>query len=540
MHTELFDDIYNNRVPHFNPIVCNGLATHLLKQAPDYINMVAECAANDFPKHMKLKYVGIEMATPEEAWAAMAAKKKNKRVYEMATSDIYMVKMHYSLDGKPLKPANLFLPIIRPGGILYLRGALYATLPVLADVALSVTPDTIYAPVQRSKLNFKRLIQRFMVNGVTHSESVIHGKIHQMTSDTKRTIKAVSTMGHYLFCKFGLRETFRKFAGVDIHIGTNEDELLNSLPADDWKIMSSCATRSPGLPKNVAYRQSNIKLAIRASDCNSLTMGLIAAFFYVVDLFPQRVIDEYLTNDESELRLWRILMGHVIFANHDSEGKLETGIITHLNSLDTYVDKLTKHQLSKGDVRVNTLYDLFAFVIENFATQTLQSQRTISSMYGKQLMVFRYVLSDITDNLFHMLFSLMKQNKPNFTQDEAENIIRRFIKPDLVMGMTSGHGEIRSIASASDNMILATTANIVQQDNSTGGVVKASKASSLDPSRYLDASQAEVAGHLNISKSEPSGRSRINPYVKLDDDFITIPKERFREIIAQAQARIQR
>ena len=52
-----------------------------------------------------------------------------------------------------------------------------------------------------------------------------------------------------------------------------------------------------------------------------------------------------------------------------------------------------------------------------------------------------------------------------------------------------------------------------------------------DPKNILHESLIETSGALDMSKSDPSGRNRINPYVTLSEDFTVIPNPELKDKI---------
>ena len=59
----LFEQIYQNEVPHFNKKIVEGLASHEMPKAAEYISKVWRCAVNDLPG--ELRYLGWDMTTPQ-------------------------------------------------------------------------------------------------------------------------------------------------------------------------------------------------------------------------------------------------------------------------------------------------------------------------------------------------------------------------------------------------------------------------------------------------------------------------------------------
>ena len=130
---------------------------------------------------------------------------------------------------------------------------------------------------------------------------------------------------------------------------------------------------------------SRIKLAIRKRDINSLTKGMIAGFFYVVDYFPERIMPAWIDNCD----LWKRLLGLFLFSENVPEGKILESINGHIRSLDEYIDNIVALKLKESGYPCRDIYDMMAIVMENIVDWMRKSKTTINSLYdivtGKQI-----------------------------------------------------------------------------------------------------------------------------------------------------------
>lgn len=537
MDNQIFNPIYNDIVPKFNPLIAGGLATQYIKHAPKHIDKVWRCAEKDFPEGFT--YHGYEMCTPVEAYNVITRRKKPRRQYETAPSNVYMVKYLFKFKGQPFPPVYMQMLICNQAGLLPLRGALHAINPVITDKAVSVGVNNIFIPLTRAKLKFDREMQYYLRDGEIKDGYVVWSQIYRSKAGAaKPTVKAFSTLPHYLFSKYGIAETFSRFGKANVVVGDRSTITPETHSADEWYICTS--TRVPpknyGTGRNTAYTASTIAMAVRKSEWSHLVEGLVLGFFYVVDYFPQRVTPE----NVDDTRIWKVLMGYINNDSTESEGLLINTIDTHLESLDTYVDALVTEDLLAEGLQIHDFYELLAELIESFPKRVLESSLTVSSMYDKQLRVLRYVCLPIVKDIFNFIFEMRKKNKPNLSADDITKVINHNFKTERIMKVTYKHPEVRPVSIASDNPLFAVTLNAVLQTNSTGSGGGKAKAVSQDPSSHLHASMAEVSGYLNLPKSEPSGRSRLNPYVAINDQGVIIRKPHKAALIDAAQEIIKR
>lgn len=538
MDTELFDYIQKQKPKH-NRDITRGLACQQLEHVEQYIENIIRCAEVGFPP--SLRYVGCHRVTPLEEFNIVTAKRSTKLMYEFSHSDIYLMQYNFEFDGQPMRPRYLFLPFVKEGGLITIMGSTFSISPVLADKAVSVGEDSIFIPLNRDKLTFKRLTQHFYMDDKRVTANVIWSNIHHawkkpVGSLERRTNTANATLAHYQFCKYGLAGAFQMAAKATVIVGTAEEITTEYYPETEWYIFQTATRMKPIGVNNKFYTPPTIRLALRHRDYNSITEGLIGGFFYVADRFPEQLQPEFCDDPN----LWRTLMGHVIHASNESVGRLLGKINIHMESLDGYIDGMVREWLREDGVVVSDLYQLFVHVIDTFVLRVTDSADSVASMYGKRLMVLRYVLIDIIKSIFNMMFALQVGHaKKPLTEKDADKIIHKFMKPLLIVKINHKHTEVTSVSSPSDCMSFKITANLVLQSDIGAGNA-AAKSLKLDASKILHSSIAEVGQFNNLPKTDPTGRKRINPYLQLGHQWAVVPNPKNIELLASVEDTIRR
>lgn len=553
MDTRLFEHI-QQQCPTFNHDVTRGLATIALNgsadgvntHVEDYINRALRCAEADFPKG--LVYIRPVRCTPHEEFSVLTAKRGQSTTakvnLELSHSDVYMMKYLFEFNGEELRPVYLWLPYCHEGGIIGISGSTFSISPVLADKSISVGEDSIYIPVSRAKLTLKRQTHPFYADRERVSANVIWGKIHNGATKkikgipTRRTITADATLPHYLFCKYGFHNAITMLTGVVVHAGYEDEVNEERYPPEEYVICKSLyrvLNTKPNRLRTQYYEPSRIQIAIPRHKFNHSIEGLIGGFFYVADRFPDRITPSTI----DDIRVWRILMGHIIFATDDSEGKLLNQIDAHMESLDTYVDTNVRDQLQEDNVFVDDLYELFQHINETFVTRVAESSSQIASMYDKRLTVLRYVLGDITNAIFYVVFALRKAAKKEINKRVIQDVMRIFLKMDLILKLNHRHVEVSSISSPSDCMAFKITSNLILQSDIGSGNAQ-SKSITIDGSKVLHSSILEVGQFANLPKTEPTGRRRVNPYVLLDNSWTVVRAPEYIEFLETVQRAISK
>ena len=167
----------------------------------------------------------------------------------------------------------------------------------------------------------------------------------------------------------------------------------------------------------------------------------------------------------------------------------------------------------------------------------LDGNSQVGSMYGKRLTVLRYVLSNVIAAIFNFMFKLRSNTKKVLERKDIETALHK-IGAETITQINKNHGEVSSISSPGDNKLLKITSNVVLQANSAGH--SKSKAALGDASKHLHSSIAEVNQFGNLPKSDPTGRSRLNPCVKVNTDGTIMRNHEHMALLDQVESIISR
>jgi hypothetical protein len=521
--------------PKLNPLIANGLAVEHMRYVDNYVDQVFQSAAKGFPEG--LVYLGCRSATPKEEFDETTKKKGTKRMFDTARSDIRMMKYLFSYKGEELPPRYLYLPFVSDAGCLYLGGSRFNISPILTDRVISVGVTNIFVRLLRDRLTFERMSHHYMVDGKRETVQVAWSLIYHKNAKMKKlrpTVKANCALMHYLFCKYGFVDTFMKFGKCRPVVGGGEIT-KNTHPEDEWVICSSTQVKPKGCGRGF-YEPSHIRIAVRKEEMTPMVRNMIGGFFYIVDHFPTRILPEYV---ESK-RLWMILLGHIIFSGNINEGKLYDDIADHMTSLDEYLDGLVIQKLREIGQPVGDIYELFSVVIGKFNDWLLAATDKVASMYDKELSILYYVLYEISSAIFKLYFKLKAASKKELTSKEIIATMNLTLRAGLVFSMTKNHGEVSTISSPGDNKAFKITSILVPQSGSSRLGSRKDRAVINDPSKRLHVSVAEVGGYANLPKSEPSGRSRINPHLQVDVKGVVMRNPTHAALLDGIQEQIRR
>ncbi|WBF04875.1 hypothetical protein [Erwinia phage vB_Ea277G] len=530
---ELFDFIHDD-LPQFNPRICEGFVGEAMESDLEYLDSVARCADEGFPP--EFRYMGIRRLSPLETVKETLMKSDSgKREFDIAESDLYLAEMLFKYTDPKTKqetliPKPIFLPFAGEAGNLMLSGTTNTIASVLGDPVFTVTDRDVFVIFARAKFTMETQQYQLLQDGETVNSYVVKVTAHNARPKTKASEvrhlpKTISTTGHYLFCKYGVTDVFRRFYGLDV-IVCDVNDVREMYQGEQWTVLSSkyaCGIGRPvhspkkyGMPTqlNLVFRTD--QLTMKNTDFHTAA----AHFFYVVDHFPLYFNAQNIDHPDS----WKVVMGYTIHRSNESEGKLLNKIDNHLDSLDRYVDVKARRDLRNIGIDVRDIYEFFIHM--NDTIQQRMNNADPGNMWGKYLMVNRYVYSSITDAIFNLGWSLNRERHPISLQKIKLLLGKKINILSFPMGRRS-HGEITSVQFPGDCYLFKYTCNIIRQTNAVIQKGKKKKVINVnDVSYHLHPSVVECGSYCNFPKPSPDGRTKLNPFAWIDDDgmFIRNPK----------------
>lgn len=535
----LFAEMVEQVVPKLNPHVMNGLACEYVPGAQNWLHNIIISASKSFPK--SLTYDGCERCTPYEEYMESTRTRNSKRIYDIAESDLFLVRLKFSFeeaDGKkePLPDRYMYLPFVNQAGIFHLGGSMYHVTGVLSDKVISPGPNSIFVRLIRDRLKFRHIGHSVMVNNLRETFNVVWSGIYRKPDKERSaptTTQAESSVAHYLFARLGFTETFRRYAGFTPKVGNYSADYI--APANTIVCRSSYyGTRSrPSTFIGVNYTPSSLYLEVPKDHWNAMTAALVSGFFYVLDHFPDRFDVERI---DSQF-LWSVLLGHIIFSGVYGEAKLYHSVREHFASLDDYLDEIIREKLKEINWFVNDFYDLIAKIMSDFPNLLLGNQIDVNSMYNKNIEILYYMLAEIAFKIFRMNYQLRKNEaKKPLTRQNVIEAFNKIVTSRSIFNIQKDKLITENVSYCGDHQYPKLTSRITDQESGASKGRRKPKRVVLSSSNHLHASMAEGGNVLFLPKSNPMPNTRLNPFVKIDlKTGSIIPDPRFKEILSDLQ-----
>jgi len=524
----LIRTIIEKHTPKMNPDIVNGLAYKLIPNGIEYIDRVIRGVAKSFPPG--LEYVECAKCTPQEEFREITKPRGGaRRSFDIAKSDVYLVKYRFRYEGKDLPLRHVYHPNIREGGLIWLSGSEYMCSPVLSDRVISPGEDNVFVRILRDKVKFERTKHMVNVDGIRRSITVVSSVIYKRNKNAKKvmlTTKAESTPIHYLIARYGFDEAMKRLIGFVPETGLNFSKATHH--PDEWVLVQSTGIK-PKTCLDYLYRASPIVFAVPKHLFSHHVMTVLGSVFYVIDHFPEKVKIEYLNNQS----LFAVLLGEIIFSGIYKEGELLGWIREHFSSLELCMDQDVIADLDAlGFSGVADFFDMMVLIINNFNDFLLKGSEEINAMYGKELSILYDVYYPITHSIINMSFLLTKAaSKKKLTEREVVEIMNKSLTQGKIYELTNRHISMSSVSYSGDNKFYKITSVIVPQTAKSRQVKTGRKTQASDQVKTLHPSFAEAGGYLNLTKPDPSGFARVNPYVKLDARGTIVRKEHLKPVL---------
>lgn len=512
--------------PQINPLIANGLATTHMLKTESFVDDVMRIVAKGFPP--ELRYLGYVRCTPLEEYAEVSRTKSSKSTFDVARSDMYLVRFDFRFADEPVFSRYMYLPFVGQAGTIHISGSRYVISPVLADQVISVDLEFVFVRVLKAKLTFNRVSHRFKIDGVPESVGVVWAKIYNRKPNDAApptTTTAKPSTVHYLLAKYGLSEMFAFY--TDCHPVVGGDEITREhFPQENWVLCESAHV----VPRNFKayYAPSNLRIAIPRSEWNANVENLVCGVFYVVDHFPDKIKPEYVDDP----KLWQLLLGYIIWSDNIAAGKLINDVRDHFVSLDEYLDIGAAKKLKEIGYESRDVYHLFYHIVSSFDEWHLTAPDRVSTMYNKELSILPFVLYNLVSAINQLYFNIISAKKKDyvnstqpsrsFNRPKIERLMNTNLRQGLAFKLVRDHGEVSTTGTSGDNMALKPTSLLVPQSKSTRSSSGRARVALNDPTKRLHASIAEVGGCWALPKSDPDGRARVNPCARIDENGLIL------------------
>jgi len=526
----------------FNPRFAGGYAKLEIEKGVKYVDSILQCANQSFPEG--LVYESPKICTAEQTFNVfMDRAKKNDRkfVYDHARTNVFLVQLNFSYKGTPLQLYQ-YLPFTNDAAMMIIRDKAFYIKPVVADPLISVSGDGLFLPLNQTKMTTRPRSHYVYKDDILTQIKILDTTIHHslrdvQRKDNKEAKMRITTNAHYLFCKEGYKETFLKYFNATVQAGYKDTINYKNYPKEDWIIYSSMEDRRflqlTGEPE---WKPHNVLLAVKRKDVDKSVESIVGAFFYILDLLPDIEDINYL----DDTAWWTVLMGKIILGIEEDHRTLMKKMGMHFRAIDTYIDPMAINLMRDNDIYITDMYDYLVWLVDNFDEYMNRPETAPSSMYGKYLMVNRYIFQGIREAIFRAVYELRQKKPEKLTAKIIYTVLSGKLKPDLITKINNNFPNVSAVISSSDSKLLKMGIEIVPQDNMRQAKQEKQPKMLQNPKWQFDPSFIDVGGFSSMSKNEPIGKDIGNPAMNVGINGQLHQQEELKEVLAEVERNTRR
>ena len=408
-----------DELPKFNRYMLEKHHKKAVDAIPDFIQQVYQEAVSILmPGQIRVR--GYRPLLPQERVEKEINLRRDYNVNIHASElDMYEFQFEDTETGA-LHHTYIYIPYM-VNCFLKINGKRYSIPHTITEKVFGRTPnDEITLRVIRAPLKFSRPTRFSLVSAVdptrVTSEWVHAAHIHM--GRTKH-VKAHMTILNYICSKFGFVEALKRF-------GLEEDDMVfTDTIADDTDAYEYYVAKS-----QKGHEKSPLYLKVRHELLDQTQYKkIVANMLYTTTLFHYHTVGNMY--DPSAF-IYRIMMGKIISGFDAKDASALNDANSHITSLDTYLDGITKQRLWRFNIKVNDIYEFLQYIFTELDYIIVNS--VPQDLYDKRIETMENVLIDIffTD-VFNSVYRLEKNNKPPVVEDVIKAIsgkIHRFEKLD--------------------------------------------------------------------------------------------------------------
>lgn len=557
----------DEHTPRMNDKLVRGIAKGVFESIPDYINKMIQISMEKINPNIDLRYKGYKICTPEEELMEDALSRASNKPADIAANNAYLAVFEFEHNGQPM-PKYIYLPFCDPGNIFVISGTKYVVMPILTDLVISVKPDKIFVRLHRDKIHVTSERKRVILNDNPNPEmpKLLFSSILNSGSKDKMKPGGKTPLGLYLLCKYGLRETLRKYTNLkegDLIIKYDPYDKIKADEIKDYDIYSTVGERPKNYDKGAVYRKHKIKVLVHKDvKLDALLTNIIGGIIISFDIANGRIeedlvrfLDEglplrqkyediiakypkpskteikeieavskpYKRNLMQEKNIWRLLLGRGMYKSEISVEKIIIDLEEHITALDSYVDEIIRRKLANVGVMIEDFWDMLVYIIGIYAHSVNNAKEYNRNVNHIHIDIHYYICYYIIIGFnraikqINQRYEKLGQRSPS--KEEIKKIINNNISEKVIYNLVKSSSASLALAQAdvsNDSLYYKATAQLENQ-NRGEGVHRGGKTPFPDNIKTLTAPMFAYGSLLYLIKSAPSPSLRANPWGQWDD-----------------------
>ncbi len=489
----------SSRVRPFNNYLLKEFRNKALNNGIEYISIAFSEAIKVF--NGEIKYLGYEVLSPQERIDYIVTNPLTKGTFDIKNSELQLVAYNFEYDGVIYK-AYLFIPYLVNGSIIISDNKYYIQLAII-ERTIYRSHDCVVVNIMKSYLHFWRSKQfeYHTHDGKLLYDIIITTKIHYKAPDSKSKKNIQTPLLIYPLCRFGLVNTLSRY-GID----PNHFSFVTKVP-DTWR------------NEEFVYIKAN-KLFIKIHNSymhKLIPRRVVASLVYLLSFYDDATIADLYDPTNT---IYRIMFGLAIFGLNYSRPLASSQAQSHFDSLETYLDPITRDELAKQGIYCNDIYELIDQVFLNIDKWV--TEHSPNNLYEKKIGVTDIILADIVANINNKVYEAVKQKKL------THRIVSKMFKMHsrTIFGIYQNSIQRSGSSVYNDNELLSLSSKKTRYSNSNnkkpannkkGGGHKTTNLISHKEHRFHP-SFAVIESIMALPSTNPGIGGTINPFAPITED----------------------
>lgn len=389
--------------PKFNNFALTEFVRDHIDNSHKFIALAFEEGLKIVPA--KIDFLDYTILSPEERVLfelnSKSGGKPSRTRIPLAISHLMLVQYRFRFEGEDIY-SNIYTPyMVR--NMLYIKDKWTMIRKVILEKTFSRMSerdqDGVSLSPIRVNLKFNRK-RTFRVESYTSKQSYNHFIItaKMFHGGGGRKICDI-TIIHYMLAKFGFLKTLKRFgiSKSDVSFVTQIGEDTNKFEYFAGRKFTDNVENGPGLFLKV-------KKTLLMED---LPRKFVINVLYVCHFFGIQNIENVYLDKGS---IWKVILGILSFSD-TAELKAYSNAETHLKSVDTFIDPITKDRLRKFGVMTgddNDIYDVLVHIFINIDLYMVRYQ--VQNLYNNRLDVANGIqVGTYAKKIFWDIYSLAKK-----------------------------------------------------------------------------------------------------------------------------------
>lgn len=475
-------------LPKFNDYLLRDFRKEQIDKCIEFMHVVYQEAVKLF--NGSLQYLGYRILSPERRINYSVENILIKGRVNIQASELQLVEYMFQFEDQ-LFPVYIYLPYLSNGAITINDTRYYLQLPIIERTIYRVT-DGVIIKVLRSPLQFWRTEQYsyMSTNGQSFFDAIITTKVHYKKGKSNTARNTRTPLLLYLLSQYDFIYLQKNIFGLS----TDDVQFTSENYANDEEyLFFKC--------------RDGIYLRVHKDNVMSdITFRrYIASLLYIIS-----GVKRYSIADLYNQTFYRTLLGKNLYGQATKEGLAAGHAESDLNSLRTYLDQYTKHELELLHIYCNDIFDLFVVVFFNIDNWLLEYSP--NNLFAKRIGGIDLILMGMVKATFTRFYDTLRKNKII----TAKNI-RSMLKMDPMT--ISGLYKIPSLQPNSslynDNVLLSTLVKKVRLTSTQENRKKKTNLITAKEHQFHPSFLA-IESALAISSSSPGVSGDINPFAQID------------------------